>query len=145
MNVYQLVLALVHGNVRFNCSIVCGHYRHMFWPKHSRQLLFRQWTWLRYKAVYRLRSSCLNITFELHNLIFSSISFQILTKLWFGSLDENVVRGLVLNIWWWCRVVMVQYRPSTTRLVIRRIGCNAVDRASRFFCRHGGICWNNGK
>ena len=70
----------------------------MFWAKHSRQLLFRQLTWLRYKAVYRLRSSCLNITFELHNLRFSSISFQILTKLWFGSLDENVVRGLVLNI-----------------------------------------------
>ena len=39
------------------------------------------------------------ITFELHDLRFSSISFQeILTKLWFGSLDENVVRGLVLNI-----------------------------------------------
>ena len=31
----------------------------------------------------------------------------------------------------------VQSRPSTTRLVIRRIGCNAVDRASRFFCRQG--------
>ena len=39
----------------------------------------------------------------------------------------------------------IQSCPSTTRLVIRRIGCNAVDRASRFFCRRGGICWNNGK
>ena len=27
--------------------------------------------------------------------------------------------------------------PATTRFVIRRIGYNAVDRASRFFCRQG--------
>ena len=33
--------------------------------------------------------------------------------------------------------LIVQSRPSTTRLVIRRIGYNAVDRASRFFCRQG--------
>ena len=33
--------------------------------------------------------------------------------------------------------VHIQSRPSTTRLIIRRIGCNAVDRASRFFCRQG--------
>ena len=31
----------------------------------------------------------------------------------------------------------LQSRPSTTRLVIRRIGCNAVDRASRFFYHQG--------
>ena len=49
-----------------------------------------------YNAAQRLRSTCLKLTFELHSLRFSSISFQILTKLWFGSLDENVVRGLVL-------------------------------------------------
>ena len=35
---------------------------------------------------------------QFEDLRFSSVSFQILTKLWFGSLDENVVRGLVLNI-----------------------------------------------
>ena len=35
---------------------------------------------------------------------------------------------------------ILQSRPSTTRLVIRRIGCSAVDRASRFFCRQGGMC-----
>ena len=40
--VKQLVPAQVHGKVRFNCSIVCGHYRRMFWPKHSRQLVLRQ-------------------------------------------------------------------------------------------------------
>ena len=39
---------------------------------------------------------------------------------------------------WTCN--NVQSCPSTTRLVIRRIGCNAVDHASRFFCRQGGIC-----
>ena len=32
-------------------------------------------------------------------------------------------------------VVIVQSRLGTTRPVIRRIGCNAVDRASRFVCR----------
>ncbi len=32
---------------------------------------------------------------------------------------------------------IIQSRPSTTRFVIRRIGCNVVDRASRFFCRQG--------
>ena len=31
-----------------------------------------------------------------------------------------------------------QWRPATTRLVIRRIGCNAVDRASRFCLPPGG-------
>ena len=35
----------------------------------------------------------------------------------------------------------LQSRPSTTHPVIRRIGCNAVDRASRIFGRQGGnIC-----
>ena len=38
------------------------------------------------------------------------------------------------------KVLLIQSRPSTTRLVIRRIGCNAVDRAFRFFCCQGGIC-----
>ena len=45
-----------------------------------------------------LTKQLLNTIFERHSLRFSSISFQILTNLWFGSLDENVVRGLVLNI-----------------------------------------------
>ena len=35
----------------------------------------------------------------------------------------------------------IQSSPITTCPVIRRIGCNVVDRASRFFCRQGGnIC-----
>ena len=34
-------------------------------------------------------------------------------------------------------VILIQSRPATTRPVIRRIGCNAVGRASRFFCRQG--------
>ena len=33
--------------------------------------------------------------------------------------------------------IKVQSCPATTRPVIRGIGCNAVDRASRFFCRQG--------
>ena len=37
------------------------------------------------------------------------------------------------------RPILIQLRPSTTRLVIRRIGCNAVDRASRIFGRQGEI------
>ena len=83
--VNQLVLALVHGNARFNCSIVCGHYRHMFWPKQSRQLLFRQLTWLRYRAVYRLRSSCLNST-RASNLL------EVIKKLMYVNAARNYIR-----------------------------------------------------
>ena len=36
-----------------------------------------------------------------------------------------------------CLQVFVQSRPSITRPVIRRIGCNAVDRASRFSAARG--------
>ena len=28
---FHLCIPLVHGNARFNCSIVCGNCRHMFW------------------------------------------------------------------------------------------------------------------
>ena len=34
---------------------------------------------------------------------------------------------------------LMQWRPATTCFVIRWIGCKAVDRASRIFCRQGGI------
>ena len=37
----------------------------------------------------------------------------------------------------WVKYSLVQSRPSTTRLVIRRIGCSAVDRASRFSAARG--------
>ena len=49
------------------------------------------------------------------------------------NMVPNVGIAVVVNI----VSMVVQSRPSTTRLVIRRIGCSAVDRASRFFSRWG--------
>ena len=72
----------------------CGRYRQMFMPKHSRHLVLKAMDMAQVQ-------SCITLTKQLFEHIFltafSSFSFQILTKLWFGSLDENL-EGLVLNI-----------------------------------------------